>query len=702
MSALLPWDARAEGGAASRLGELTTRILERCRGEGPANCVARCPLRVDAPAYLRLTRQGRFGEALQKVREKLPFPGILGFICTHPCEFHCKRLDDDAPVRIRDVKRFLAEWEPGEPEHLLSREPRKGRRVGVVGSGPAGLMAAHDLRRRGFDVVLVEESQFIGGGLVRAIPSWRLPRRVVERDLSIIPALGIEIRTGLTVGRDVALHELRRECDAVLFCGGIAGAARLAASTGLAASEDGILLVEPATLACRLDGVFVAGTAALGPVSVVDAMAHGRQAAVLLAAHLVPASCREGEISASSGRLRWRIETSEAERQRRVRAPDLLAPAPQPLDEAQASAEGERCLQCSCRACVDECDYLAQYCNSPMELARLVKSEPGGHLQMVYSCALCGLCAEVCPESLGTGALMLQARRVAVAQGVAPLPGHGGMLAAFRDAVRPKATLLMSEPGRGKTRRLFFPGCSWPAAAPAQVAASYDLLRAALPGLGVLMHCCGSPLLVLGVEEEFGRHRRELARLVADSGAEEVVVSCPGCAAVLTEYLPDLRLSTMWEVLARVWTPPAQREGVELTLHDSCRSRGDAGVHRAVRQLVEATGARVREVEFSGRRTRCCGRGGGVAAVDEGLARRMAVRRMGESPVVWATTCAGCRTTLAGCGAPSVHLLDFLLHDDWERRAWQTPATGLAALGNRARTRYLLRRRRPLAGGSGA
>jgi len=703
MNMLLPWDPRAAGGAASRLGELAMTVLERCRGEGPPNCVARCPLGVDAPAYLGLTRQGRFREALQKVREKLPFPGILGFICTHPCELHCKRLDQDAPVRIRDVKRFLAEWERGEPEHVLSREPRKGRRVGVVGAGPAGLMAAHDLRRRGFDVVLLEEDAEIGGGLRRAIPPWRLPRRVIQRDLSIIPALGIEVRTGVAVGRDVSLHELRQECDAVVFCGGITGAARLAAVSGLAASEDGTLLVDPDTLACRLDGVFVAGTATLGPVPVVDAMAHGRRAAAVVAAHLLPTSgSRQGVLPAGHGRLRWRLDVAEVERQRRVRPPDLQAAAAAPLEEAEARAEGERCLQCSCRACVEQCDYLAKYCKSPMELARLVKDGPEGNLQVIYSCALCGLCAEVCPESLGIGALMLQARRVAVARGVAPVSAHDDMLAAFQDVVRPKATLLMSEPGRGKTKRLFFPGCSWPAAAPTQVAACYDLLRAALPGFGVLLQCCGSPLLTLGMEEELARHRRDLARLIADSGADEVVAACPGCLAVFKEHLPHQRCSSVWEVLARVWTPPPHRQGVEVVVQDPCRGRGEAGLYRAVRQLLEASGAKVRELEYSARTTRCCGRGGGVPAVDGELARCMTLRRVGESAALWVTYCGGCRSALADCGAQAIHLMDFLLCDDWERRSWQKPVEGFGALGNRARTRYLLRRRRPLAGGASA
>lgn len=695
----LPWEIPADAGVKSRLTELVGEMLSRCRGEGPPNCVARCPLRVDVPAYLRLARQGRFREALQKVREKLPFPGILGYICTAPCEWHCKRLDEDSPVRIREVKRFLAEWEEGEPEHVLSREPRKGRRVAVVGSGPAGLMVAHDLRRRGFDVLLMDEAETIGGCLAGAIPSWRLPQQVVKRDLSVLAALGVEIRTAVAVGRSLPLPELRRECDAVVFCGGIAGAARLAVDSGLPATDDGVFLTDAVLRSVCLDGIFVAGAAVLGPVSVVEAMAHGRMVAAQVAAHLLPSSRREAEVGCAAEHLRWRLEVSEEERRRRVPAVDLLAPCGVTLDESQGRWEGERCLQCSCRICVDECDFLAKYCSSPKELARQVQGDLKAHLTMAYSCTLCGLCAKVCPESLATGALLLQARRTAVAQKIAPLPVHADMLAAFYDAVRPRATLLMSEPGRSKTRRLFFPGCHWPMASPALVATTYDLLRAALPGLGVLLYCCGSPLEALGMEEELSRHLESLSRLIAESGAEEVVAACPACASLLRERLPGTATSTAWEVLAKVWTPTSRRDGVEVTIQDSCRGRLNAGVQQAVRRLVEASGAQLREVEHSGGKTRCCGRGGGVMAVDVELAHCITARRASESSGPWVTACAGCRHTLAGSGAAAVHVMEFLLHDDWERKSWQSPPGGLSTLGNRARTRYLLRRRRPLAGG---
>ena len=100
----LPWVSEAvERVPPDRLPRLADEILQRCRGEGPANCVARCPLHVDARGYVQLTKEGRYEEALQRVRERLPFPGILGYICAHPCELHCKRIDEDGAIRIRDI-----------------------------------------------------------------------------------------------------------------------------------------------------------------------------------------------------------------------------------------------------------------------------------------------------------------------------------------------------------------------------------------------------------------------------------------------------------------------------------------------------------------------------------------------------------------------------------------------------------------------
>mgnify|MGYP001570066463 CR=1 FL=1 len=109
----LPWEREPrESGVSDRLTQLADEILVRCRGEGPANCVARCPLHVDARGYVQLAREGNYREALQLVRDKLPFPGILGYICAHPCELHCMRIDEDNAIRawfVIEVK-YMTTW----------------------------------------------------------------------------------------------------------------------------------------------------------------------------------------------------------------------------------------------------------------------------------------------------------------------------------------------------------------------------------------------------------------------------------------------------------------------------------------------------------------------------------------------------------------------------------------------------------------
>ncbi len=690
-----------EGGpvpaAGARYEVLAREILERCRGEGPPNCVARCPLHVDARAYVQLAKEGRFREALQKVREKLPFPGILGYVCAHPCELACKRIDEDEPVRIRDIKRFLAEWEPGEPEHVLDREPERGRSVAVVGAGPAGLLAAHDLCRRGYAVTVYEREDAIGGCLRYRIPEWRLPRRVVERDLSVIEALGIEVRTGVEIGRDVTVEALRRDHDAVLLLIGYAGVRQLA-DGGPGRTSLGTLEVDPLTCETGIPGVFAGGDAVSGPATVITALALGRRAAESAHRHLAGEDLRADREPPVPPRLLWGLEVSGEERRRRVRTPVMMTPAVPAMTEEDVRTEGERCLDCECGLCVTDCEFLKASCRSPKELARQVlgRLDDPATLKMVYSCNVCSLCEAVCPEGLDTGAMLLEARREMVRRGLGPLPVHKGIVSYFNAGVGKTFTLIRSEPGRSRSRRLFFTGCALPAVAPGHTRTIYEVLRRHYPGTGIMMYCCGAPVELLGMDEEFDRARREILRQAEELGAEELVPACPDCAHTLKEAVPELKVRTVWELLAGVWEPPRLREGATVAVHDSCKARHQLDVCSSVRTLLEAGGAEVEEIEYDGEKARCCGFGGMIYPVDPELSRQVSRRRAEESGRPMITYCAGCRMALAGVGKESLHILDFLLSEDWERAARAKPTGGLARYLNRLRTKWAFKRLKPL------
>lgn len=653
------------GPPESRLTKLADEFLGRCRGDGPANCVARCPLHVDAHGYVQLTRLGRFREALQLIREELPFPGILGYVCVHPCELECKRIDTEEAIRIRDVKRFLAEWEPGEPQHIVDCHPIREHRVAVVGAGPAGLLAAYDLRRHGYRVTLFERECRIGGCLTYRIPERRLPPSVRDRDLSIIDAVGIRVEAGVEVGRDLTLENVLDAHHAVLLLVGFAGVQRLLGREILGSTRPGrgTIPVDPLTGETAISGVFAAGDAVSGPGSVIHALAGGRRAADSAHRFLTGEDLRRGRDDLGPRPLLWQLEEDETERQGRIRPPEMLRQAPDPLSELDAVSEGERCLDCVCGLCTSECDYLAKYCDVPRQLAAKIRDGPQGHLQMVYSCALCGLCREVCPVKLDTGAMMLEARRQAVRTGLGPLRRHRQEVRFFRRGVSAAFCLAVAAPGRSRSKRLFFTGCSLPATAPRLTVRLYQELQRRYPGTGLLMHCCGSPAESMGMEDEARAARVGVAANMERLGAEELIVACPVCPAALTADDLNLPVRSVWELLADKPDLVDSREGWKVTMHDPCGARHDTATRAAVRSLVSASGAEMVEIEPSGSTTRCCGLGGHIADVDPQLSRTMARRRASELKGSVVTYCARCQVALARGGADVGHLAGFLFEE---------------------------------------
>jgi NADPH-dependent glutamate synthase beta subunit-like oxidoreductase len=204
------------------------RILEECKGEELPPCVAACPLHVDAKGYVDLIVQGKVDEALALVYETVPFPGVLGRICMHPCETKCRRGDKDEPIAVCALKRFAAD--NGQLPGLDTLPEETGReKVAIVGAGPAGLMAAHDLRRMGYSIILFEALPCAGGMMRVGIPEWRLPRTVLAQEIGLVGQLGVEVRLNTKVGRDVGLEDLRRDFDAVF----IAVGAHLSAKLGI-------------------------------------------------------------------------------------------------------------------------------------------------------------------------------------------------------------------------------------------------------------------------------------------------------------------------------------------------------------------------------------------------------------------------------------------------------------------------------------
>ncbi len=192
-------------------------LLSDHRGDCEAPCKLACPAGLDIPEFIRRVVEGKPDEALEIILKRIPLPRSLGRVCPRFCERVCRRRELDEPVAICALKRFAADaCEPSAPPRLA----RSGKRVAIVGAGPAGLAAAYELLRLGHECVLFDENDAPGGRLRYAIPEFRLPDRALDQDIEPLQQMGLEFRPRTRLGEDAAQEALRRDFDAVLIATG--------------------------------------------------------------------------------------------------------------------------------------------------------------------------------------------------------------------------------------------------------------------------------------------------------------------------------------------------------------------------------------------------------------------------------------------------------------------------------------------------
>ena len=187
-------------------------------------CSGGCPAHVDIPGYIACVGAGRYADAVRVIRKDNPFPSVCGLICEHPCEKFCRRTVVDDAINIRGLKRFAVERakQVPAPEALA----KNGKKVAVVGGGPAGLTAAYFLALKGFEVTVFEKRSRLGGMLRYGIPAYRLPDKDLDWDIEVILSLGVKIEYGVIVGKD-EFERLKKDYDAVYLSIGAHGAKKL-------------------------------------------------------------------------------------------------------------------------------------------------------------------------------------------------------------------------------------------------------------------------------------------------------------------------------------------------------------------------------------------------------------------------------------------------------------------------------------------
>lgn len=181
--------------------------------DNPVPCVAYCPAHVDIPGYVALVSEGRYADAVRLIRKDNPFPSTCALICEHPCENHCRRGIVDDAVNIRGLKRMAVDNSGDVP--VPECNEKTGKKVSVIGGGPSGLTAAYYLALMGHEVTVYDRRKQLGGMLRYGIPSYRLPRELLDKEIESILSTGIKAVTDIDVGTDITFDEIRKKSDAI-------------------------------------------------------------------------------------------------------------------------------------------------------------------------------------------------------------------------------------------------------------------------------------------------------------------------------------------------------------------------------------------------------------------------------------------------------------------------------------------------------
>lgn len=380
-------------------------------GDCLSPCNRLCPLGMNIPVMFRRIEEKRLDEAIQTVRHSLALPAVLGRLCHHPCEQGCRRGGAGGAAAIRELERFAADHDLAQPHPFLPAcKVPTGKKVAIVGAGPAGLAAAFQLVREGHAVVVHDRQDKAGGSLRRVEPTGDGLEQALDAEIGQLARLGIQFRQGSELGKDLTLDQMAAEFDAVLLALGEPDAAALG---GLELSGS-VPKVDAASCLTSRPGVFACGSVVKPVKHLVRAMAEGQDAAHCVDRFLAgePVKRPAKPFSSIMGRLfDEEVEAMMHLASGEPRTEASCGPACG-FTNSEAHHESERCLHCDCRS-VGDCtlQHYGEVYGADQARFRTARpkfeqqvQQPAGVIFEPGKCILCGICVrltELAKEPLG-------------------------------------------------------------------------------------------------------------------------------------------------------------------------------------------------------------------------------------------------------------------------------------------------------------
>lgn len=662
---------------------------EKCMQDEPAASTARCPIHIDVASFNAEMEKGYFKKAYKILQKRMPFAGIIGMICDHPCESACVRGQLDSKICISELERAAVSYGYETYKNSMA-VPKKNGKVAVIGGGISGLSVACDLDKKGFEVTIYEKSDRLGGHI------WSFEGRLIEKDkieeeLKIVKKLGISVVYNHKVGLD-ELKVISEKYDAVYL------------GTG---DWPDTLSIDMETFQVFSLPVFAGGRLYNKNDSVIYSVSIGKRAALSIERYikkisLVAARDREGSFETP---MKYNMD-------------DVL-PSPKVektqdiYTQEEAVREAKRCLKCHCNECTKACSHLRKFDVTPKSYGRQIQINENVIMgtryanKMINSCTMCGLCSEKCQSGIGMKDLIGQTRESMVEKGKMPISAHNFALkdmefsnsshfftvkspppipedkleARKRELITyPRITFSKyaqsifngDPPGEEKADYMFYPGCQLSASYPEYVEQSYAYLVSKIKeGVGLMLGCCGAPADWGGRQDLMTKNIEKLRNAWIEKGKPTFILACSSCSAVFSKYLPEISYVSLWEMFESYGLPETVKAGGGhiLTVHDACSARHNNKLQDSLRHIAESLGYEIREPKYTKKNTKCCGYGGLVYYANREQANDFVLDRINESDEDFLVYCAMCKDLFVSQGKRTFHILDLVFGNNLDETA---------------------------------
>ncbi len=642
---------------------------EKCLHDEPAASTAWCPVHVDIALFNSEIEKGDFKKAYKVLEKRIPFAGIIGMICDHPCEKACVRDKLDRSVSVAELERAAVRYGYRPFKKAVSL-PKNNGKVVVVGGGISGITVAFELEKKGFQVTVYEQSERLGGRI------WNdegklIDREAIEEELQIIDRLGIKVNYHKRISKE-ELEVLMKQYDAVYL------------GTGKWEND---LLIHQDTLQVFDWPVFAGGKLYCKNDSVIYAVSSGKRAAVSIERFVKKISLTASREREGSFETPLIYNLDDVEPASRVEKTHEI------YTEEEAISEAKRCLKCRCTECIKACSHMQKFNVSPKSYGRQIQINESVIMgtryanKMINSCTMCGLCEEQCPLGIGMKEMIHGTRESMVEKSKMPPSAHDFALKDMEFSnskqffmVKPPPQITSyaqsdfkgDAPGKENADYLFFPGCQLPASCPEYVEKAYQYLLARIKeGVGIMLGCCGAPADWAGRKDLMRENAERFRDIWHENGKPVFILACSSCIGVFEKYLPEIPCVSLWEIFRRYGLPETARkeQGHILNIHDACTTRDKKEVHDSVRKIASDLGYEIKELKYSKDKTKCCGYGGLVFYANREQAKEFAEDRIKESKDDLLVYCAMCKDIFVEKGKRTFHILDLIFGENMEEAA---------------------------------